>query len=196
MGAKIGESFTNYRNAEHRHWNATIFSGDFDPENPRFHFFGITEFTIYHYSMGFMSGFFKRDVEKELHTCLSDMSEFGDGMKLIKDFVEQLKENPGGMLSNWQLMQEAWNFGYDLTHNDDMRDFGACTGFVNEFREAFEWLMRHLNPAVWIAGLPMNIITHCVGLVRAIPRLLTDFAIWDMYKMGYDIGNIFQMLFA
>merc|ERR1712146_798760 len=146
-------AFKSYRDSENRIWNKNIFSDEFDADHPRFNFFGITEFTVYHFSMGFVSGFFHRDVEEELHMCLDDMGDWGEGLKMFKDALVQLKKNPAGFMTNWQLMQEAWNFGQDIVHNDDLTSFGACSGFANEFKEAFEWIMRHLNPAVWVANL-------------------------------------------
>lgn len=92
-------------------------------------------------------------------------------------------------------MQEMYNFGQSITKNDDMRDFGACNALVDDFREAFNWMLRHLNPAVWVASLVPNALAHAVGLVRLVPNLLTDLASMDIYKIGYDLGDLFKMLF-
>lgn len=58
---------SGYRNSGDRVWGENIFSHEFDPNHPYFHFFGMTEYTVYNWSMGFSSGFLAKDVEKELH---------------------------------------------------------------------------------------------------------------------------------
>lgn len=54
----LHERMANYRNSEHRSWNVNMFTGEFDEDHPKLNIFGITEFTLYHFMMGFVSGFF------------------------------------------------------------------------------------------------------------------------------------------
>lgn len=51
--------------------------------------------------MGFVSGFFERNVEEELHTCLEDMSDWQEGAKMFTDLIKQLNENPSGFMTNF-----------------------------------------------------------------------------------------------
>ena len=59
----------------------------FDPEHPHVHVAGLTEFTVYHFVVGFMSGVYGRDVEHEWITCFTDLGEFQEAIQLIEDIV-------------------------------------------------------------------------------------------------------------
>ena len=37
--------------------------------------------------MGFASGFFAKDIEKNLHTCLDDINNWEDGLKIVTDVI-------------------------------------------------------------------------------------------------------------
>ena len=147
--------------------------------------------------MGFASGFFAKDIEKNLHTCLDDINNWEDGLKIVTDVIAQLKKSPMGFTTNFELMQEMWSFSRKLSSDDDSEmNIDACRNFVSIYQEMYEYVIDHLNPMVLIAKLPQNILTHSVGLMKLLPHLLTDLGTFDLYKIGYDFGALLHKLFA
>jgi len=147
--------------------------------------------------MGFASGFFAKDLEKNLHTCLDDINNWEDGLKIVTDVIAQLKKSPMGFTTNFELMQEMWSFSRKLSSDDDSEmNIDACRNFVSIYQEMYEYVIDHLNPMVLIAKLPQNILTHSVGLMQLLPHLLTDLGTFDLYKIGYDFGALLHKLFA
>lgn len=76
--------------------------------------------------------------------------------------------------------------------------YGACGALVYEFQESYYFVLRHIVPVAWVASLWTNVLTHSIPLFTRVTTLMQDVASEDadkVYKVGYDCGGIFKILF-
>lgn len=124
------------------------------------------------------------------------MENWEDGLKMVNDIIAQLKTSPMGFTTNFELMQEMWNFSRKLSSDDGSLGIDACEDFVSIYKEMYTFVLNHLNPMVIIAAIPSNIMWHSLALMKLLPHLLTDMGSFDLYKIGYDVGALIHLVIA
>ncbi len=69
-------------------------------------------------------------------------------------------------------------------------NFGACTAIGTEFGDAFDFVLKHWNPAQLGINAASNFFTHIFEILGDAWSLITDIFSLNMYKLGYDTGAL------